>query len=466
MSKQVCLTCGTSYEGWSCPSCAVKKEIKRQTEEMRRIHEDHREQYRREQEKNREVIEEASFRAEQAAWDAAEEHREAVAQSWMIQAESKTKRAFDLYKARMYEEAVSLARQAIQQDPGNISAYMCAAWALEACGAGADARRYYQKQVDLLRAPDNRQSGVPALLVLTGLPHDDDLVRTFSDILLENSGYWVVSSETIQLLSGLIDRGLREHARFLLESALSKSNALSLGTDWLSLGDTLIDHGLFSDARFLMETLAAKTNRLLPHAYLVEISDRSSETRTDSCTTLLQGTPFDQRLAVAEDLKAVASGDHRFSPSTVARLKELVSARYEQWGPAIARAEREAAVKVADNDSRIEEYGKSARLMGPKKLGFLTWLGAWAGGLFVTSQLVASTQQFVTAGSPRWVFLSWAILAGDRYSLCFVGGIVLGVISAKARRKRIMNEIVKVITGNSERRELDLWAPLIGSRSS
>src|SRR5258708_9476769 len=145
--------CGETFDGFfnlTCPACAAtEKRLKQQTEAIEkaveRAEEETREANRREQEANRDAIEEAAFRIEGAAANAAEEQRQTKAESWKLQAESKSDRAFDLYRAGMYGEAVDLAQRAIKQDPGNIQPYICVAWALQAGVSPPPPSPYYPK---------------------------------------------------------------------------------------------------------------------------------------------------------------------------------------------------------------------------------------------------------------------------------------------------------------------------------
>jgi uncharacterized Zn finger protein (UPF0148 family) len=446
MGKTTCWSCGTSYDGLSCPVCAVKKEMRKQTEEAERIHKEDREHYSREQEANREAIQEAAFRTEEAAAYAAEERRRTAAESWRLQAESKAKRAYDLYKARMYDEAVDLAKQSIGEDPGNIAPYMFAAWALEAGGSQVEASWYYQKQIELLRTPEYSKSPNTTLRVLKGLPDDDSLTRKFSAVLHENSTRWAISPETVQLLDALVEQNFLTDARFLMESLLSKVAKLSLSSDLTALGNKLIDRGLLTDAGFLIESLTAKTNRLLPRVYLIEMGERFGKPRAEALQYFLQSISFDGRGQILEDLRTVMTDKQRFSPSTIAQVRKSLSARYEQWRPDISATARQAALKNANKDDSIKEHCRSASLMTPVKLGALTWLGSLFGAVYAV-HILGGVQQ-ANAGTALWIL--------------FIGSFLLGCLAAKIRKDRVVQRIAKMDMEASERAELELWVPLIG----
>src|SRR6188472_2962443 len=116
MIRTVCSTCGTSYEGWECPSCyAAERDARLREQADARIVE----RMAEEQEATRRAYHESASRIERASAQAAREHTHAIANSWKLEADAKADRAYDLYRAGLYEDAIALARQAFQQDPGN-----------------------------------------------------------------------------------------------------------------------------------------------------------------------------------------------------------------------------------------------------------------------------------------------------------------------------------------------------------
>ena len=148
-----CHQCGTIHDGWSCPICSVKEKIEESTKEQQQAIEESLEEEGRMLEEQSEAIGSAILAAqmemEYALKETAAKHQKTTSEAWKLQSEAKADRAYELYKANLYEEATKLCFGAISQDPGNIRAYRFAAWSFEKLGQHKKAIELLKKQINL-----------------------------------------------------------------------------------------------------------------------------------------------------------------------------------------------------------------------------------------------------------------------------------------------------------------------------
>jgi len=172
-----CYTCGTIYNGWSCPTCSIKEKLEQTTKEQTEALEDSL----REQER---MLEEQRESMEYALREAEAEHKKTTSEAWQLQAEAKAKRAYELYKAGLNDEAIKLCFEAISQDPGNIKPYRIAVWSFEILGQDIKSKELLKKQINLLKTSDYQNSQGDALKVLQDIlemKNNYDLMQSFLD---------------------------------------------------------------------------------------------------------------------------------------------------------------------------------------------------------------------------------------------------------------------------------------------
>ena len=280
-----------------------------------------------------EAIEEAQQQMEQVLEETAERHRETVSEAWKLQAESKAMRAYELYKAGLYDESIKLSLDVISQDPGNIQGYMFAAWSFAITGQGAKAREMLEKQISLLKTSDYRDFGQSALKVLKDIldtPDNKDLMETFFEVSREFKYF------PSALLDELLKRSLYDTARYLY--SIHKN-----------------DH--------YIEALA----------YDIEISNKSgNKTNTEKLEKYLEQLPHTKRMNVLGEYEGLKGG--RFSDTTMNVLQEKIRERYREWVPDIKKEFLETASK------RAKEYGK-------EQWGWYDWASEWWFGILITGGL-------------------------------------------------------------------------------
>ena len=310
MAKKICWSCGTGYEGYSCPICAQKKILKEHVAELERISAEENRQRVEEAQAIQDAFQTAALDMEMAAIEATEQQKRNISEAWQLQAQSKSDRAYELLEAGMYAEAVRLSKEAINQDPSNIAPYMTAAWALHENGHESKAVEYFRKQISLLNTPRYARSPADFYSVLVGLPDDNALLQAFSDSLRNNSSRWHGSPDCLNLLDELIGRNLLSEAQHLTEALISNSDSLMLQAYWL------------------------------------EIAKRTSIT-TAKLSAFLHPIPFTNRSQLLKDLQSLDSRKGIFSDTTINTLREGICNRYKEWKPEIENQISESAVREA-----------------------------------------------------------------------------------------------------------------------
>lgn len=382
MAKHTCWSCGTDYEGSTCPVCAVKKELRKQTEEIERVQrEDAKERERQAEELARRVEEanaEAAFEMEMALDGALREQKRIVSEGWMHRSQSKSERAHELYCGGMYDQAILLARQAVGEvgaegDPSNLNAYTALAWSLEAKGLPAEARKYYESQIALLRTP--RYSNDPAWfdIILNGLPDEETLLRSFAGTLRNSAGRCDPRALP-PLISTLSRRGLVAEARLLAEHAIV--GAASLRGDFRVL-DALVVCGLFDEAARLADAMAAHGNSLQLQARRLEVGARSGRELPDTLAAYVKGFDASRRDALASELNALGAG--QFSQGVVARVRDRVRDRVAELRPQIESEIYDIAIRSTKGAKAGWPFGCLFGIISYVGLGILWGLACGLG---------------------------------------------------------------------------------------
>lgn len=322
-----CYKCGNTYYGWSCPTCSVEKELKKVTKELQKItkkdslekwweeyQRDFKEYQEREWEKQRELEKEAAreeFEMRETDY-ALEEQRRLRREGWRLEADSKADKAYELYKAGLYEDAIKICLETIsQQDPSNIKLYRFAAWSFENLGDDTRVRELLKKQISLLRTIDYRYSERDALRVLQdilGIEKNEDLMQSFEE----------ATSEIKYFPSALLDE--------------------------------LIKHSFYDSAQKLYLNTVKYSETFLGHAYGIELNNKVQKKQdTDRLTKHLKDIPYTQRNNVFEAFKNINSSA-KFSEETMQLIQKEIRKRYNDWAPEIKRELEERATKLAKEE--------------------------------------------------------------------------------------------------------------------
>lgn len=409
-----CYKCGTSYHGSTCPGCAAAEHAERlaseQAEQMERL-----------AERQEAAAQEASWRMLQASEEATRENRRTVSEAWKLQASAKSDRAFELYEAQMYDEAVALAQQAIEQDPGNLKAYSAAAWALTGKGDAETARSLLQKSIGLLGTSDYRLRVDAFRFVLGGLPTSDkELHTSLSQAFRSAVSAWPHTDATLvkDTVGFFTDHGHREDSRFLVALAATKQSPSPL---WLL--EIAIDQGFESEVQEIVQgNLAAADPSLVKGLLTVLVTKK--------------------RLAEAESV-IMASKSERGSLLLAAFSVEVASRAGDSSGTAlgsycesITSAWRWQALKEFGEVEALREAGLSSATIERVRLAlkerYLSWREDIASELVQRSPGHAIRREndrrgrYIAVGCAIWVAV-YAILSA--FSLANLGcvGVLLGV---------------------------------------
>jgi len=343
------------HEGWQCPVCDIERAIKQQTDTTKKIHEEESKERAKQHDRQLkaswaeakalreasedqiqalqeaseaqvQALKEAAYRAEIAAEEGVEEQRENIANAWSLQSQAKVNKAYELYRAQMYDQALSLLKDAIDKDPSNLEAYIVAAWVLDSKGDYSKSFEYYKIQIDLLKTSSYSDIST-AIKVLNNLPNDKELIRSFQAILYSNMEIW--------------GKAIYNHIENI---------------EFKKLINELIKHELFEDAKNVIEFLINKYSRLEYHAYLIEINNRLGKENDESLWQFLKTLSFSTRSDICDQIhNIIKNTENIFGDKTISQLKARVRERYNEWVPEIAddiseKAQNEATKGIDTNE--------------------------------------------------------------------------------------------------------------------
>ncbi|GBD97747.1 MAG TPA: hypothetical protein ENG83_12450 [Nitrospirae bacterium] len=348
-----CPTCGTIHDGWSCPICSVKEKVDKSTKEQQEAIEESLEEQGRMLEEQREAIEssieDARMEMEYALEEAASKHQKTTSEAWKLQAEAKADRAYELYKANLYEEATKLCFEAISQDPGNILPYRYAAWSFEKLGQDIKSRELLKKQINLLKMSGYQNSQGHALKVLRDIlemKNNGDLMQSFLD----------ASKKFNYLPADLLDELM---GRSLYKSAVDLYFR-NISTDTLSISGS---------------------------AYGIELSNKSSiESVGLQGLEYLKGYLKEEPYTVRSNIFAAFKGvkeSNKFSENTINLIRKEILKRYDEWKSEI---KNEIAI-LAANQAKEKANTKSSPTVIGWIVGIISALFVWSpiGSIFATS---------------------------------------------------------------------------------
>ncbi len=385
MSITVCSRCGASYQGWQCPNCYAADKHRETTEAaseqlaatlgrnaelQREAAERLAERIAEEQEATRRSQEEAAYRMEMATAEATRQHTHAIAHSWKLEASAKAERAYELYRAHLYPEAIALAQGALQQDPGNLSAYKTAAWSLEAQDKPQEARTLYEKQLALLGTPDYRSSAFSFASVVNGLPSDETLLGRARQVFHELVDSWALDDDTHYLLQQLCERQWATEISRLLQRLSSKPS----GGRLLPHLVTLRGAGYKREAYSLAGSLARTEPTLAHYGWSIELGD-NSPSDVEAFDRWLASIPASNRASLAEQATYLRKGPATaLAAETVTVLREAIVRRRQAWQDDVVQQFALEALETSRRDSALEHHLATVPLVSrPIPAGFFVF---------------------------------------------------------------------------------------------
>jgi tetratricopeptide (TPR) repeat protein len=318
MSRNMCLVCGTSYTGWTCPRCAAREETERRERELRRHERWQTEEHDRVLQEQERLAEEAAENAREAAWrmeEAAAEQRDAVANAPFLQADAQADRAYDLYRAGLTTDALHHARQALHLDRAHLLAHKVAASCLAASGAHREAGRHYEALIALLRTSEYASDPSAHRGVIDWLPDDPQLLARAEETVLAHAPQW--------------------------------NNAIRTGC--LDLLELLVTRQRYATASRLVNSLLQQHPDFYLHAYRLEIIQRASasndklpdQEETAALADLTRYLAVPEQHVQRSDLRTALVGLQQrafVSKQTLTQLRRQLAEQYREWRPSIARS--------------------------------------------------------------------------------------------------------------------------------
>lgn len=421
---ETCYKCGTTYHGSTCPGCAAAENnetlAREQQEHAERLAAEHAELAERLAARQEAAVQEAALRMEQASEEAARENRRTVSEAWKLQANAKADRAFELYEAQMYDEAVVLAQQAIEQDPGNLKAYTAASWGLIAKGSPEAARPFLQTSIGLLGTSDYRLRAEAFLSVLSGIPAQDaELHASFSQTFRSAVSAWPhTDSKLRETIGYLAKHGHREDSRFLVAVAAKKQSPSPL---WLL--EAAIDQGFDSEIQEIVRGILAAADPSLVKGLLTVLVAR-------------------MRLAEAESVIAASGGEKgslllaAFSSEVASRAGNNPGTALEEYCASIASAWRWQALNEFGEVEALREIGLSSATIERVRLAlkgrYLSWREEIASELVQRSPEHAITREkekrgiYIGVGCAIWAVAFVVLSAFSLSDFGCAGGALLG----------------------------------------
>lgn len=436
MSRTICSTCGTSYEGWNCPSCYDAR-LRREADDRaaERMAEEH--------EATRRSYHEAADRMERAHAQAAREHTQAIANSWKLEANAKADRAYDLYRAHLYEDAITLARQAFQQDPGNLSAYKTAAWSLKELGDSESAKPLYSKQLALLDTPDYREYELSFATVLAGLPSDGALLDKAKALFNRLLPTWRLDDDAHYLLQQIIGRLWPEEVASLVARLSARSSGANLIPNLLALRAA----GYNNEASSLARSAATIQPSLLHHAWGIETANDSATRELGALASWLRRVPAADRRQVQEafdNMKRGPSG--QLSKPTLELVRKAVELRRTEWHKDVDAALGSQATKRSLDGEAIAAYWKSTTGVTPL---VVCWILVIVFGVLFPLAMSNISPSLFNPSEPFWT--------QPLVSLWLIGTPILIVIVRRRMRQQAGTEIYRTAYSQAWAMENDEW---------
>lgn len=331
--KIVCGICGTAYEGRACPTCAIKSSIEESTAALLAAQE----------------LESARKDARAAALAAVQ--RDIAAQQWSLQAEAKTSRAIELFKAEAYPEALHLLEQALAQDPSYLWAYAWASLTYLRIGDSAAAQRCASRHIALLRAEPWDQDWDYLYLALVPLASGSNLLSTLiaevrRSIGTRTNGDWLSVAED------LLKRGFIEEAARLTSWGLGNRQTPPLSAFRRLLG-SFKDHDRDDVVTDLIEQVLARKPSFETHAVHLEMTDQSPKA-LEKLSAYLSAEEYERQNELMRAFHAFLAERPNVEPGSLMAIKTKVRNSYSDWLP--DRIKRIEALADHEARSRATTY--------------------------------------------------------------------------------------------------------------
>jgi tetratricopeptide (TPR) repeat protein len=348
LGSKKCNSCRTSYDGGVCPLCSLKQSVEDNASAFSQALDEHAERIAA-------SLEESTFEARMAAAEAIEEQKNTTANAWKLQAAAKIGRASSLHASGMHQEALQLALQSIQQDPGNLDGFIVVIACLKSLGRDRDGTHYFENQIKLLSTSDYCTQPLHFVRVLRNLPDDDMLIRLFVSTVESYIALWGSCPEPqAEIINNLIDRKNFKEAVELLEMLLRKYAApLQLLDVILRAAKELVAARLAVEVERIVELLATRSWSLLHQAYLMNVASHIGDDTTPSARAFLQGVRFENRASLESDIRSMnqLTAQSKLDSAVVTRVRGMLLEKYAIWKPQLERfisTEVVKAVKVKD----------------------------------------------------------------------------------------------------------------------
>lgn len=337
-----CWTCGTTYTGFECPSCSLKKSIADASSEIAEAFERDAEARAQQAAEYAEAAAEAASQVQRSIETATRQQQHDIANAWKLQSGSQATRALELLQAGLLNEALGHVLEAIRLDRANLEAYRTAQLIHEKRGESDQAFACARTQVQLLKvAPFNASSGWHRW-VLEGLPPHEDLLNLFTDAAVGHVRSWSWSNDTAQLVEECLKRKLNRLARIVIEGS-SKTQMSAVVA-------------LAAYATEVNRRLGASASRIAIEPFLASLA-------------------ADKRLDTTKSLVDLEQRSKQLSPEALAELRAALVIQYDDWWPQIEASlstNARVAADAARQDARFATtFGWIVGLMTLFGLGFV-----------------------------------------------------------------------------------------------
>ena len=338
MGRRVCSNCGTLFDGSQCPICALTQSLEENTSAVTEEHERTREAIAEQTERISFELEYAAAEARAATEEAVEEHKRTTAHAWQLQARARSERASSLHASGMHQDALRLALQCIEQDPGNLNGFLVAVSCLKALGKSALTEQYVEKQIRLLNTTDYCDSPLYFARVLGQLPDDDAPMRLFVNVAEQNIRHWRSDSRIATIVNSLVSaHRLEDGARLLKEFLANFPLSPEVLALTLHVVKKLLDAGQRDEVSRIAGLVACKAQSLLHLVYVVEINALLGQNAIESLITFLRSREPARREDIEGGVRLFKGLVEKgaLSASTVSGVKQAILERFTEWKPHI-----------------------------------------------------------------------------------------------------------------------------------
>lgn len=302
-------------------------------------------------------------------------NRAIAASEWLLQAEAKVERGYQLLCAGLIDEARGFLREAIAQDPGNLQGHLLLLLTYHPIKESAEADSLLRKVIRLLRIEPNRGRISLLLLVLDQLPSTGELRYEYATTLTGSLSDLQPAEMSLQLVEQLRIADFSSLALLVLEKRLRTKAEKAVLERYLDLSRELqvpllpelpgvlvrspdFDESVVVDliqrsyrdvARETAKSACLQRPTFLLWAFLAELGDDAWEQDFRQYLAAVpyhpgRKTTLDALYAMAERTPVLVSVE------TVDMLRQAVWERYPQWEEDRRAHFRRAATDQAKKD--------------------------------------------------------------------------------------------------------------------